>query len=221
MIWSQIVGRRAAAVGVAIVTLVMFIDTAPAGVVLVSQDRYTREWGKQVNNIGGAIVSQHDTTIPASGFLPFNDPDGAAKQTSSISISSLSANGFASGFATHGASTSTWSAGDSQYKVVFDIIDEPTGFQLTSTLNTILQNRRSLTGPGGATFQIPTSGTLNDTLAPGRWTLLLGVAASGEGLGIGSYSQTYDMNMTFLPEPASAIALIALAAPLVIRRRRA
>jgi len=214
--------RGWASAGFAILLMVSGVQVASAGVVLVSQDRYTREWSRQTSLINGSILNQSDTTTPASGFLPFNDVTGRATQTSTISTTGFSAIGSTSASALIGASTASWTAGDSQFQVVFDIVDEPMGFHLTDTSTNVFSvTRRSITGPGGAVFQIPLNGTLDGTFEPGRWTFLLGMASSGEGLGSGNFSQGYDMTMNFIPEPATvSAALIALAAPLVVRRRR-
>ena len=213
--------RAWAGAAVAILVIITDVQVASAGVILVSQNRYTREWSRQTSLINGSILSQSDTTMPASGFLPFNDASGRATQASTISTTGFSATGSASASALVGTSTTSWTAGDSQFQVVFDVVDEPIGFHLTNTSDLFILNRRSITGPGGAVFQIPLNGTLDGAFAPGRWTFLLGALSSGEGLGSGNFSQTYDMSMNFIPEPATVTAaLIALAAPLVVRRRR-
>ena len=156
------------------------VAAVSAGVILVSQNRYTREWGEQRMNIGGALVSSHDTTTPASGFLPFNDPDGSAKQNSTIAIDRFIATGAASGFAITQTSTNTWSAGDSFYRVVFNVTDEPIGFHLVSNVQNLQSG--TITGPGNTTLFMPSNGTLDGTLAPGEWTFTVRAAASGQGL---------------------------------------
>src|SRR5690349_19497195 len=106
----------------------LFADLVDAGVILVSQDRYTREQFEQWSRITGLPISQSNVTTPASGFLPFSDTTGIATQTSTVTSDAFVASGSAAAAATSGVSTYSWSVSVSHYEIVFDVVGEPQGF---------------------------------------------------------------------------------------------
>ena len=210
-------GQRKNLVKLMAVMLTALAAAARGGIILDSQDRYTRESGQQIRNSDGSIVSQHDDYTYANAFNPFNDVDGSARQTSAISTSSFTATANVSGSQVIQTSTSTWTGGESKYQVVFDVVDHPEGFHITNS-GPSFGGTRSLSGPGGP-VPIPFNGSSDVTLGIGTWTLIMRASVSGQGAGPGSFNDAFNFSMTSIPEPAS-LALLGIPATMLIPRRR-
>ena len=200
----------------------LFADLAKAGVILVSQDRYTREQFEQWSRLTGLPISQSNVTTPASGFLPFTDTTGIATQTSTVTSDAFVASGSAAAAATSGVSTYSWSVSVSHYEIVFDVVGEPQGFHYEDVTPgpALWPNFVSrLTGPGPTVF-LPTNYTLDGTLSPGRWTFTINDGESFQSATPGQRASAYNSSLTFVPEPSATTCLGVAGLAALLRRRR-